>query len=152
MNLVYMCMDSGNFDNKISKIKNKIRCMLGILKIRTYENNKKVIIVPFQKEINSERIIKKIKKKIIRQNTIIVLDKCEKLEKIRYGLIKEKYNVLEENYLFSHMVLKIIEFIAKKQSKIIEEYNVSILVNERTKQNINQIIKLSRKSEKFKCN
>ena len=142
MNIVYMCLESGNKINKFSLIKNKLKNFFGIFDIKNIDN-KKIIIFPYNKKINFEKYLKKIKKKIFRQNTVIIFNN-EELEEIKKNLILEKYEVLNNNYLFSHMVLNIIQYIAEKQRKKIEEYNISILANERTKQNINQIIKLSR--------
>ena len=94
--------------------------------------------------------MKKLNKKIKQKEVVISLcQQCKKEENLKEVLKNEKYIILDGKWLFTCLLVNIIEYIAKIQTKKIEQYSISILANKLSKQEKEVIIELARKSKNY---
>lgn len=141
--------------NKVTlkKVINKIKILFNRIKLDKYDNNKVIITLPYEKEITqkqAKKILKKLNKKIKQKEVVISLcQQCKKEENLKEVLKNEKYIILDGKWLFTCLLINIIEYIAKIQTKKIEQYSISILANKLSKQEKEVIIELARKSKNY---
>lgn len=121
------------------------------IKIKKYEKNKIIVTIPFEKEITQKhiyKIIKKIEKRVKEKYKIISLcAECKNDTNLKEMLQQKKYIILDGTWLFLYLLDKIIEYIAQCQKRKVEEYTISILANEGTREEKQTIYNLARNSK-----
>lgn len=127
-----------------------IKCFLVKIKFEKYDANRIICTLSYKNEIRNKKlkkIIKKIKKRTKEKEIAIILSiELDKYAEFKKVLSENKYILLNGRWLLENLVVNIIEYIAEKQEKKLEEYNLSILAKNATKQNKEQIVELARKS------
>lgn len=136
MNIGYvMKMDNISSNNKIINIFRK--------KIKVIKKEEDTYFyVYIDKKFNTKKLRKigqRINKKIYEEGikTIVLSDDINPIKEIREELINN--NVLDGRWLFNYLILDTIEYVLDKKKKPIEESEISILVNETSDVNIQNI-------------
>ena len=132
----------------LKKVINKLKCFFGKIKFQKYENNKTICYLPYYNNLTKKeagKVIKKLDKKVNKKECAIVLCKQrQEDQELKSALVSGHYIILNGRWLYSYMIPFMIEYIGKKQGKKTEEYIVSILVKEATKENKEKIVNLAR--------
>ena len=141
MNIGYvMKMDNISSNNKIINIFRK--------KIKVIKKEEDTYFyVYIDKKFNTKKLRKigqRINKKIYEEGikTIVLSDDINAIKEIREELINN--NVLDGRWLFNYLILDTIEYVLDKKKKPIEESEISILVNETSDVNIQNILQIAR--------
>jgi len=124
----------------IIEIKNKDGKVFCSLPINEKTKDKKVIAVA--KKLNNE-----LYKNSIEQ--VVLSNEFENLEVLKNELYFENVNILDGRILFQYLTLDIIEYIYSSQDKIVEEGQISILVNDNTELNLENIIDIAKRLKRL---
>lgn len=145
---------------KITKYKIHLIVMEIILKIKKIFNiitkkninNNSIWVLPYMNNISSEKFEKIIKKEIknLEDNNIFVISKDLKKEGNLKILNKFNIKYCTGNLAKKILVFKVIEYINRLQSTKTNKREITVLVNENTKMNIDIIEKLAIESKMIK--
>lgn len=133
------------------KVIYKLRCLFRKIKFEKYDINKIICTLPYKEKINekkAKKIVKKLTKKIKEKEIVFILSNgLEQEAELKRIILENNYKLLNGRWLFENLILNIVEYIAEKQGKKLQEYTVSILAKEGTRQNKEKIIDLARESK-----
>ena len=161
MQIIYIKKESKEKEKKklsllfiFKKVVNELKCFFGKIKFQKYENNKSICYLPYHNDLTKKeagKVVKKLDKKVKKKECAIVLYRQgQGDQELRGALVSRQYTILNGRWLYSYLFPLMIEYIGKKQKKKIEEYMVSVLVKEATRENKEKIMSLARQSKIFK--
>ena len=111
------------------------------------ENGVYICKIPINKNSVGENCVRPKNKKIVNKklidnkiSTVVLSEYLESINEIELNRIK----ILDGRTLFSYLIYDVIEYIAVKQGKKIEEFEVSILANNSNSIEINSIIMIAK--------
>lgn len=131
----------------------KIKQILNVIKIENKDGNV-FCNLPINEKTKDKKIIaisKKLNNELYKNciEYVVLSNKLEYFETLKNELYAENINILDGRILFQYLTLDIIEYIYNEQNKRIEEGQISILVNDNTNLNLDNIIDISKKVKRL---
>lgn len=137
--------------NQISSLKKICRCLFGIISVKKIDNDILLIFPKYNTKLTNLIYQKRVNKKIdeilynFNIDKIVLSKELKKEETIKNELYMQNLNILNGQNLFEIMLLEVLEYIAKKQNKNINDLEITILANDIQESLIDNIIILSDK-------
>lgn len=126
----------------------KIKQILNVIEIEN-KDGKVFCNLPINEKTKDKKIIeisKKLNNELYKNciEYVALSNKLERFETLKNELYAENINILDGRILFQYLTLDIIEYIYNEQNKKIEEGQISILVNDNTDLNLDNIIDIAK--------
>lgn len=150
MNICYI-KESENANSFLEKAKLKYRQIFNII-VEKQIGDKIIYELPIDKgklikQSKINKIAKKINKVLYNNDIVNVAlsNMLYEMEELKIKLFSNNINILNGRMLFNYMLYDIVKYILNKKDKEIKKCEISILVNDATNINIQNIIMLAKK-------
>lgn len=135
------------------KNSNKLKNIFNIIE-KEMNEGKIFYSLPINKDTKPKKVIK-IARKLNRElykndiETVVLSKKLQDMQILNEELCYENINILDGKRLEEYLILDIIQYICNNQARALSEARISILTNDNTDLNIENIIDISKKVKNF---